>query len=115
VEIFHTLRTFAHALACRRLFQRFNFAPDGVDLAWQKVFAVGVLGKFAAHNLGEVNHRHRDHFPAECLTGLQPPFARDQLAARREHNRMQKPDFPNAAGQGVNVAQLAPVATAHDN
>jgi hypothetical protein len=46
---------------------------DGFNLARQEVLAVKILGEFTAHNLGEINHSHRDLSPLQLFERRETP------------------------------------------
>lgn len=68
-----------------------------IATAWGgEVLAVGVLSKFAAHDLIQVHDPDRNLAPAELLGRAQPALTRDQLPVWLDDDRVQQAEFGNA-------------------
>ena len=76
----------------------------------QEVFAVGVLGQFACHEVVEVHDMDGDVLPPQEFGGLQPALPGDEPVARVDHYRVQEAEPVQGLGQGGQVAQVFAVA-----
>jgi hypothetical protein len=88
----------------------FECSPNGLNLRGQKVFAVGVLGKFALNHVFQINNGYGNSLPRQLLAGRQPSLPRDQSSIPTNHNRVEQPQFFNAGGQGIGIAQKLSIA-----
>jgi hypothetical protein len=94
---------------------RLKGSGNGDHFRGAKVLPKDVLRDFTANDLVQVENGHGHPGPAQQLKGSQPPLPRNEFPVRPNDNRMQKPDFLNASGEGTKVAEVLAVASANPN
>jgi hypothetical protein len=76
-----------------------------MQLTCHEAFAILILSKFPAHDLIEIDDMNWNFGFAEMLECQQPSFAGDQPSIWGNSNRMQEPNFGDALGEGLYIAE----------